>query len=134
MKPTSSLHSRSQALSFQNPTSRGGSPNKFYEIAPGWTTLYWKGTCLVGKPKDVCNALNYAIANMPEYSGLEIMLIEGDVSEPITLTELQTKEITMLPPPVRASKKRLDMQDKDEEIDKLKAEIETLKKKKSRSS
>ena len=60
---------RSQVLYFQHATTRGGSPNKFHAVAPGWTSLYYKGTCLVTKPKEMWKALAYAIGNMPEYSG-----------------------------------------------------------------
>ena len=71
---------RSQVLYLQHATTRGGSPNKFHAVAPGWTSLYYKGTCLVTKPKEMCKALAYAIGNMPEYSGLAC----GPIPPPIT--------------------------------------------------
>ena len=53
---------------------------------------------------DVCLGLNYAIANMPEYSALEIHLINGEADTIVSLDELAQTEIVMLPPPSRTGR------------------------------
>ena len=67
---------------------------------------------------------------MPEYSGLEINLVDGDTSTVISQDELEKTEIKMLPPPIaRGSKRRLEVNSEDKaEIEALKAELEALKK------
>ena len=111
-----------KALSFQGPKSRAGSPNELYEYAPGWTSLFWTGSCMIAKPIDVCKGIDYAISNMPEYGGIEITLINGETSTIISLDELQDTDITMLLPPIAQHKKRM-FGAMNEEISTLKSEI-----------
>ena len=111
-----------KALSFQGPKSRAGSPNELYQYAPGWTSLFWTGSCMVAKPVDVCKGIDYAITNMPEYGGIEITLIDGETSTIVSLDELEDTDITMLLPPIAQHKKR-KFGAMSEEIGTLKAEI-----------
>ena len=107
-QPSSSFdkytHKVSKALYFQSEKTRSGASNPLHEDAPGWTTLYFTGEFLVAKPIDVCHGLMYAIANIPEYSGLEIHLIDGEADTIISIDELEKTEIVMLPPPSRTGR------------------------------
>ena len=110
-----------KALSFQGPTSRGGNANELHKYAPGWTSLFYNGTCMIAKPVDVCKAINYAVSNMPEYGGIEVTLIDGESSTIISLDELEDTNITMLLPPTAQNKKKRKYS--NDEVDELKAEI-----------
>lgn len=107
-KPSSSYdkytHKPFKALYFQSEKTRSGASNPLNEDAPGWTTLYFTGQFLVARPVDVCHGLIYAIANMPEYSELEIHLIDGEMDITVSIDELAQIEIVMLPPPSRTGR------------------------------
>ena len=113
----------SQLLYYQHPTFRGGKTrNPKYEIAGGWTSMYHDGTCLTAKPYDVCKAIGYAIANMPKYSGIEITLVDGPTESIVTLEELKSAGVVMLPPPQPRREVRAE-----DELTALRAEVAALR-------
>ena len=125
-----------RALHFQAERSRSGTPNKVYTIAPGWTSLHHDGTFLMGKPIDICRGLIYAMESMVEYDGLDITLLDNGAEKKITIEELETENIIMMPPPLPGGKRLSDELERlaadkravESDLEAVRAELAALKK------
>jgi aspartate aminotransferase-like enzyme len=125
---------------FQSETTRNSTPNKWFAIAPFWTSLHHSGKYLIAKPIDICLGLEYALANLPGYDGLEITLNRGTTATRVTMAELESAGIRMVAPPnpnIRSSPARAPASpvhvkrqaEYESEIESLKAQLDEANKK-----